>query len=322
VSQLSQPESVPVAVSMRRIRRLLSDPARIPEKVVRRVRRYLQVAGSEPASRRERPARERPPRERFVPVTERDAFAAVGEILLLVPEPLDRTVARRLVTTGVTEPAFTKLAQRVVTEGSGVADVGASIGYFTCLFADWTGPRGKVIAFEPWPVSLQYLHANIAGNAFRHVIVDTTALFDSSGPGYVSTPSYRVTPGEANDAHAMKVDLQRFDEIPAVRALKRLDAIKIDIEGAELRALEGMRASIARWQPVLLLEVHPQFLPIYGDSLEQLHAFISDIGYESQVVEEGASMEAGHHLIAAPALQLEALRSRGALRPQAASVAH
>jgi FkbM family methyltransferase len=301
-----------------RIRRLLSDPRHIPEKIFRRLRRYLRVAGIDVDARRDRQRR-----ARFVPVTEKDALAQVGEVLLLVPEPLERTVAKRLVTTGVTEPAFTRLAQRVVRDGSVVADVGASIGYFTCLFAHWTGRRGKVIAFEPWPVSLRYLHANIAGNAFRNVVVDTTALFDTSGPGYVSTPSYRVTPGHTEDLQAITVDLRRFDEIPAVRSLDRLDAIKIDIEGAELRALEGMRASIARWQPVLLVEVHPQFLPIYGNSLEQLHEFLKSIGYDSAVVEKGASMDSGHHLVAATALKLETLQPfGGGLKPRAGSAAH
>jgi FkbM family methyltransferase len=229
-----------------------------------------------------------------------DVLASVEGIRLLVPEPTEGSVARRIVQTGYTERDFTEVAQAVVRPGAVTADVGASMGYFSCLFAAWAGPSGRVLAFEPWPSALSYLRANIRGNRFRNVTVEISALFDRAGPGHMQPPTYRVSPGRGSDPGALDVELARFDELPVLTELKRLDAIKIDIEGAELRALEGMRASILRWQPVLLVEVHPPYLPLYGDSVEQLHAFLAEVGYQHVIVEPGATQDRGHHLVAAP----------------------
>ena len=249
-------------------------------------------------------------------VVESDVTAPVERLELVLPDPRESSVSERIVATGYTEREFTEYAHAVIDPGATVVDVGASVGYFTCLFAHWSGPSGTVLAFEPWPSVLPYLKANVRGNRLRNVKIDRTALFDRAGRAHMSPPSYRVTLGRSREPSAVNVRLARFDDLRVARRLRQLDAIKIDIEGAELRALVGMRRSIERWRPVLLLEVHPSFLPLYGDSLDALHRFLGEIGYDHVVVETWRAADVGHHLVAAPRDRLERLGLVPAGRPR------
>src|SRR4029078_3241022 len=88
------------------------------------------------------------------------------------------------------------------------------------------------------------------------------------------------------------------------REVRRLDAIKMDIEGAELRALRGMTATLARWKPLLLMEVHPTFLQVYDASLEALSSCLGDLDYAYAPVEGPLSGHDGFHIAAAPVQRL------------------
>jgi hypothetical protein len=78
----------------------------------------------------------------------------------------------------------------------------------------------------------------------------------------------------------------------------------MDIEGAELRALRGMTATLARWKPLLLMEVHPTFLQVYDDSLDALYSFLGDLDYAYAPVEGPTSGDDGFHIAAAPVQRL------------------
>jgi len=276
-------------------------------KVVGRARRVL-TPGAQALRAQPQPSRTRGYIGSFRQVLPTDAVAKVQDIQLLVPDGPGASVGPRILTSGYTEREFTEFAQAVVRPGMNVVDVGASMGYFTCLFARWVGPEGSVIAFEPWPEALNYLSSNVEGNAFGNVNIESVALFDETGAAHVAAGSYRVTRGTSRGSRAVDVELARLDDVPSVQRLQRLDAIKIDIEGAELRALHGMTESIRRWRPFLLIEVHPDFLPLYGDSVDDLQAFLRQFGYEGVIVENWRGTGAAHHLVAAPRAKLEEAR--------------
>ena len=77
----------------------------------------------------------------------------------------------------------------------------------------------------------------------------------------------------------------RLDSFVSQLDLKRLDFVKIDIEGHEFEALEGMVATLKSYKPILLIEVHPNFLNEEGHSVAKLVNFLVDLGYRIQPVD-------------------------------------
>jgi len=83
-----------------------------------------------------------------------------GKASLVVPDADTSALSKRIITLGYTEPKFTAMVERVLAPGQVVADVGASMGYFTCLMAKSVGSTGRVIAFEPTPSTFAILETN------------------------------------------------------------------------------------------------------------------------------------------------------------------
>jgi FkbM family methyltransferase len=246
-------------------------------------------------------------RRRIPKLAKDDGVADVRGVPLVLPDATTSRIAKKIIAHGYTEPEFTDVVERVLGHDQVVADIGASIGYFTCLMSRAVGPGGSVLAFEPWPKALRYLEHNVQINGFNQVQIIPAAAFDEAGPAHLGPPRYRLTMGTERPADAIEVRVERFDDFPEVRTVSRLDAIKIDIEGAELRALRGMTSTIERWQPLLLMEVHPSFLQLYGDSLDRLYGFLDEVGYAYHAVEGRNSGEDGFHIAAAPIDRLNRL---------------
>lgn len=243
-------------------------------------------------------------RRRTPKVEATDGIAVVRGFPLVLPDAETSALTKRIITLGYTEPKFTAMVERVLGPGQVVADVGASVGYFTCLMARSVGPTGRVIAFEPWPRILRYLRHNLEVNHLERVTVVPAAAFDQSGHAHLGPPHYRLTMGSDKPAGSVDVRVERFDDFAEIRELTRLDAIKMDIEGAELRALRGMTATLQRFEPMLLIEVHPMFLNVYDDTLADFYRFLADLDYAYAPVEGPTSGDDGFHIAAAPVQRL------------------
>lgn len=274
-----------------------ADLARGVRSAVRGVARGAGKAGTSVLGRLRRPA---------PGIEPTDGIARVEGLELAVPDPSKSQLSRRLMEHGVTERDFTDMARVMTRPGDVILDVGASIGYFTILFATWAGPDGRVLAHEPWPSARAYLLHNVGRNRLANVSFDWRALADVDGIGHMSPPTYRLELGPSTDPAAMDVTAARFDAIVDESGVERLDIVKMDIEGAEGRALAGMLETFRRFRPVLLLEVHPDMLPLHGHDVAGIHRFLSDLGYAWLVVEPDADPGSGHHLVAGPPERLAA----------------
>ena len=152
--------------------------------------------------------------------------------------------------------------------GATVLDVGANVGAYTVLFAQWVGSRGRVYAFEPASASRAGLVRHVAINGLAdRVTVRPEAVAAATGrQRFVDVATHgdnRLT--TASDAGAVDVPVISIDEFCRV-ANVRLDVIKIDVEGAELDVLRGARETIAQRGPALSLfvELHPSAWPALG----------------------------------------------------------
>jgi len=133
-----------------------------------------------------------------------------------------------------------------VREGDTVIDIGANIGYFTVLLANLVGPKGKVYAFEPDPRSFSLLRRTIEKNGWHHVVAEQKAVSNKAGEFILyQTRSWTANALVENELHvsAVKVQVIALDEYLSD---DRIDFIKIDTDGSEPLAIQGMSRLIRR----------------------------------------------------------------------------
>lgn len=182
---------------------------------------------------------------------------------------------------GVYERVDTHLMLRMLQPGWVVLDVGANIGWYTLMAAKALAGTGAVHAFEPAPEEFARLSRNLALNAFRNVTPHEQALSDSAGQGLLTElrDGGMTRLATSTDSSSRPVSVTTLDAFAQATALERLDFIKVDIEGAESRFLQGGRATLARFRPMLIMELHEENLSSFGSSPAALVQEMQQLGY-------------------------------------------
>lgn len=196
------------------------------------------------------------------------------------------------------DPRIAAIFAPLVPVGGVVVDGGAFIGDHTIAYADAVGQTGRVLAFEPAEPARACLVRNLRHHPW--VTIEPVALSDTDGECALAW--HASNPGGNHLAYLGRsvVPTRTLDSY----ALARLDLLKLDLEGHELRALHGAEATIARCRPVILVEVGPQ-LRRYRDSVDDLVTFLMDAEYRlervpAMALPDGMTDDA-YDLIARPA---------------------
>jgi FkbM family methyltransferase len=162
---------------------------------------------------------------------------------------------------GTFEISETRLVQALLRPGMTFVDVGANVGYYTLIGARLVGATGRVHGFEPNDALRPKLEENIQRNGFRNVVVHPEAVARETGEVefYASTWDANqgissILPGSGRAA-TQKVRSLSLDDFAGSLGGRRVDLIKMDIEGAELLAIEGGRRALgATDAPPLIFE--------------------------------------------------------------------
>ena len=171
---------------------------------------------------------------------------------------------------GTWEPDLAAFVRRRLRPGDTLVDVGANVGCITALASRSVGPRGTVVAIEPSPAIVAALRETVARNDLENVRIVAAAVSDrddelplfagpSSNVGKTSTVAHRGSHREQGRVRAAPLgSLVTGEQLASARL------IKIDVEGAEDRALAGMVASVDALaaNAELLVELSPQW---WGD---------------------------------------------------------
>jgi FkbM family methyltransferase len=169
-------------------------------------------------------------------------------------------------------------------------DVGANLGYFTVLSAPLVE---RVIAFEPVARNHAYCGANIALNGLTNVDLRRCGLWREDRTLQITCDSSSVmTAAVAVDAADGSPALEpiravSLDSLVQSGGLKlpRLDVVKMDIEGAEMSALTGMRGTLSRFRPRIIMEVNRPMLDACDASVEEVWDFFKGLSYEVRAFE-------------------------------------
>lgn len=150
------------------------------------------------------------------------------------------------------------LLQLLLGEGETMIDVGANIGMYSLLAGELVGPSGCVIAVEPWVETAARLYRNAADNGFDHVRVRVCAMGGS--PGHAALHLNRNRPvsfsllGDGDQHSSVDVSVETIDDLALKEGVKRVDFLKLDVEGVEHDVLLGGKNTIQRWRPVIQYE--------------------------------------------------------------------
>jgi FkbM family methyltransferase len=170
----------------------------------------------------------------------------------------------------VWEPLLSSLMEQRIKPGDTVVDVGANIGYFSCLMSKRVGRAGSVIAIEASPTTFQQLAVNIAENHCDNVELLNVAVADQKG----SATLYLEHPRNLGRATLMPVargasiattTCDRFSNLVSTH-IGEISFIKVDVEGAEKPVLDDILENAGRFKKPLTVvaEVAPANADMIG----------------------------------------------------------
>ncbi len=162
---------------------------------------------------------------------------------------------------GIDEPAVARLTRAVLREGDVVYDVGAHVGYTMILFADLVGQGGSVHAFELVPSTAALLRQARDANGLKQCVVHAVGASDSSESIVIRVTNTLM--GSIADADAGNpggiaetCQLVRLDDYRVQHGIASPTLMKIDVEGAEVKALRGAERTLRTAVPLLVVEFH------------------------------------------------------------------
>jgi FkbM family methyltransferase len=193
---------------------------------------------------------------------------------------------------GDAEHAVQKILEARLRPGMVFYDLGANIGLFTLLAARLVGVEGTVFSFEPDPVVAARLRRNVERNRFSNVRVVEAGVWSSNGKAdFVTADSSspdrgvgRFVTGESG-ASGTPIPCVTLDDF-AKNSLAP-DAIKCDVEGAEVEALRGAEMLLRTHRPWIVCEMHSE------SNEQRSREFLLRLGYRVDSVDT-------NHVLAVP----------------------
>jgi FkbM family methyltransferase len=194
---------------------------------------------------------------------------------------LSRYLDRTIYFHGGFESYETEFVRSLIKPGAVVLDIGANIGWWTLHLHQWVGPQGWVFAFEPDGSERSRLKRNLDFNSASNVTLLDTAVSDSVGEIWLSPTFDGGTTHIVDDPSQAsgRVPVTTVDAFIERESLSRLDFIKCDIEGAELRFLRGAESTLKRFRPIVMVELYEPNLRQFGTSRAELLDRLVSLGY-------------------------------------------
>lgn len=183
-------------------------------------------------------------------------------------------------------------------DGDVVFDVGANIGEISLNMARIVGEKGRVFAFEPYRETFKKLKQNCELNTFSNIELIEKGLADGKGIAHMvnidkhNSGMNRVTSGSRASDSAATIETISLDEFVKNHKIDKIDLIKIDVEGFEIKVLSGAKKSLQEFRPKLFIEVDDNNLREQQTSSRELLDFLNTYGYDFLHASSGAAIEA------------------------------
>jgi FkbM family methyltransferase len=181
-------------------------------------------------------------------------YLGVFSVSLDTRYPIEREMLARVYEKGT---YFT--ISKFVHQGNSCLDVGANVGAISLMLAQRVGPFGKVLAFEPGPLTYNRLRRNISLNPSVANVIETFNLGFSNKAGTLHWNEHENAKGNANlvetpGANTVSVEVTTIDDFFKNEAGRKLDFVKIDVESMEYEVILGGLATLRAGEPVIYYE--------------------------------------------------------------------
>jgi FkbM family methyltransferase len=179
-----------------------------------------------------------------------------------------------------------------------VADVGANVGFHTVVIAREVGPSGEVHAFEPLPETVGLLRANVWRHGCDNVTLHEAAATDAPG-----TVSLELDPDGRSGAHLAEGGIEvAATTLDAALGGRRLDVLKLDVEGAEPLVLRGARDVLAASPALIAVVEFRAERHLDGSLPEAVLAEYEQLGFVLELLHaDGSTRHASHDELLAAA---------------------
>ncbi|MDX8034699.1 FkbM family methyltransferase [Lentzea sp. BCCO 10_0856] len=186
--------------------------------------------------------------------------------------------------------------RKIIKPGDVCVDVGAALGLYTVTMSRLVGPQGTVHSVEPLVFAHPALSYALRPREGRNIQRHSVALGNSQGREVMSVPVRHGSPvtgrsfltvgakglgsNEEFDQHLdVLVKTDTLDHFVEEHGIGKLDFVKADVEGAELRVLEGAAGTIERLKPAFLLEIEERHVERFGYHAKDVAEFLTERGY-------------------------------------------
>ena len=161
----------------------------------------------------------------------------------------------------VARPDYEKPIRNFFDLNKGVfIDVGANLGKYTIFMGKKLGNKGFVISIEPENHTVKLLKQNIILNKLKNVVVVEKACSSKSGKSTLYLEGTKYSGGlhslkkYPHHVNEIEIEVETLDSIISRLGFKRVDLIKIDVEGSEVEVLEGAQKIIRKYHPKIICE--------------------------------------------------------------------
>ena len=182
--------------------------------------------------------------------------------------------------------------EKYCTSGMTVVDVGANLGYYSLLASRLVGPSGRVVALEPNSENCRLLLSSLRLNDITNVQLLPVAADAATGWAYYST-HVGSNGGLIEDAELLShpgtiVPAFRLDEL----VQGPVGFLKMDVEGAEGRVVQGATGLIARDRPIVTTELKDEMLRrVSGTTVADYLGYFEELGYTPSLLEKATGAE-------------------------------
>jgi FkbM family methyltransferase len=209
-------------------------------------------------------------------------ITSAAELKFFVDGSDTRSIGVSVLAEGRYEPVLQEALLAVSRECSLFADIGANVGFYSVAVRA-TNTSCGVIAFECNPGVRELFAENVKLNGLDNISIRPEALSDKAGEATFYVPAFTGSGGGSlQDLHPEEGESQKFQvsTMPLDSLnLKRIDLMKIDVEGAELSVIRGGIDSISESRPTIFIELLRKWMSPFGSSPQDVSELLTKLGY-------------------------------------------